>query len=101
MVNQDQIKQLSQRIQAIHDYLKLDEKRFQLKEEELKAQDPTFWDDPKKAEIKMKEIRGLKYWIESHDKLKGSLDDLEVLIDFAKEGAAEESEVDDYYKNLI
>ena len=101
MVNQDQIKQLSQRIQAIHDYLKLDEKRFQLKEEELKAQDPTFWDDPKKAEIKMKEIRGLKYWIESHDKLKGSLDDLEVLIDFAKEGAAEESEVDDHYKNLI
>ena len=101
MVNQDQIKLLQQRIQAIHDYLKIDEKRFHLKEEELKAQDPNFWDDPKKAEAKMKEIRGLKYWIESHDKLKNSLDDLEVLIDFVKEDAAEESEVDEHYATLI
>ena len=101
MVNQEQIKQLQQRIQAIHDYLKIDEKSFQLKEEELKSQDPNFWDDPKKAEAKMKAIRGLKYWIESHHKLTSSLEDLEVLIEFSKEGAAEESEVDEHYNQLI
>ena len=101
MVNQEQIKQLQQRIQAIHDYLKIDEKSFQLKEEELKSQDPNFWDEPKKAEAKMKAIRGLKYWIESHHKLTSSLEDLEVLIEFSKEGAAEESEVDEHYNQLI
>jgi peptide chain release factor 2 len=101
MVNQDQIKLLQSRIEAIHNYLKIDEKRFQLKEEELKTQDPTFWDDAKKAEAQMKEIRGLKFWIEAYDKLKSSLDDLEVLIEFVKEGAAEESEVDEQYEILL
>ena len=101
MVNQDQIKLLQSRIEAIHNYLKIDEKRFQLKEEELKTQDPTFWDDAKKAEAQMKEIRGLKFWIEAYDKLKSSLDDLEVLIEFVREGAAEENEVDEQYDILL
>jgi peptide chain release factor 2 len=101
MVNQDQIKLLQQRIEAIRTYLKIDEKRFQLKEEELKTQDPSFWDDAKKAEAQMKEIRGLKFWIEAYDKLKSSLDDIDVLIEFVKEGAAEESEVDEQYDALL
>jgi peptide chain release factor 2 len=100
MVNQDQIRQLNERIEGIKNYLKIDEKRFRLKEEELKTQDPNFWDDPKAAEKQMKEIRGLKFWIEAYDTLKSSLDDLEVLIDFVKEGAAEESEVDEHYNSL-
>jgi peptide chain release factor 2 len=81
--------------------LKIDEKRFQLKEEELKTQDPSFWDDAKKAEAQMKEIRGLKFWIEAYDKLKSAIDDLEVLLEFVKEGAAEESEVDEQYDMLL
>ena len=42
MVNQDQLKGLQQRILKIGEYLKIDEKRMQLKEEELKTQDPDF-----------------------------------------------------------
>ena len=59
MVNQEQLKDLQQRINAIAIYLKIDEKRIQLNEAELKTQDPTFWNDPKKAEIEMKNIRTL------------------------------------------
>jgi peptide chain release factor 2 len=70
MVNQDQLKDILGRIQAIESYLKISEKRIQLQEEELKTQDPTFWDDPKAAEIQMKSIRTLKFWIEAFDKLK-------------------------------
>ena len=40
MINQDQIKTLRNRIDAIGDYLKINEKRMQLSEEELKTQDP-------------------------------------------------------------
>ena len=47
MVNQDQLKDITQRVVAIEGYLKIPEKRMQLGEEELKTQDPTFWDDPK------------------------------------------------------
>jgi len=100
MVNQEQIKDLSARIEAIRSYLRIDEKRMQLKEEELKTQDPGFWDDPKKAEAKMKDIRSLKFWIDAHDRLKTGLDDLEVMLEFIREGAAEESEGDALFTQL-
>lgn len=101
MVNQDQIKQVQLRIEAIYNYLKIGEKRIQLKEEELKTQDPNFWDDAKKAESQMKSIRELKFWIGAYDKLNTSLQDLEVLIDFHKEEAVEEEEVDAHFQNLL
>jgi peptide chain release factor 2 len=100
MVNQDQIKEIHSRINAIGSYLKIEEKRLQLQEEELKTQDPLFWDDPKEAEAQMRSIRVLKFWIESYDQLKASFDDLEVLIEFAKEGMAEPKEVDEQFKIL-
>jgi peptide chain release factor 2 len=100
MVNQDQLKDISARIDAIANYLKIPEKRLQMQEEELKTQDPTFWDDPKAAEAQMKSIRTLKFWIDAYDKLKTRFDDTEVLIEFVKEGAAEESEVEASYQEL-
>lgn len=100
MVNQDQIKEILGRIQAIESYLKISEKRMQLQEEELKSQDPTFWDDAKAAEIQMKSIRTLKFWIDSYDQLKAAFDDLEVLIEFVKEGMAEPKEADEQFKIL-
>ncbi|TSJ45476.1 peptide chain release factor 2 [Fluviicola chungangensis] len=101
MVNSDQLKEINQRIDAIASYLKIPEKQMQLRESELKTQDPGFWDDPKKAEAQMKEIRGLKFWIESYTRLKSQAEDLEVLMDFVKEGAAEESECDVAYESLL
>jgi peptide chain release factor 2 len=101
MVNNEQLKEASQRIAAIADYLKINEKQMQLKEAELKTQDPGFWDDPKKAEVEMKTIRQLKFWIESYSGLKSQADDLEVLIEFVREGAAEEEELDEAYQKLL
>ena len=100
MVNSDQIKEVLARIVAIGAYLKIDEKRLQLQEEELKSQDPTFWDDPKTAEVQMKAIRLLKFWIDAFDQLKASFDDLEVLIEFVKEGMAEPKEADEQFTIL-
>ncbi len=101
MVNSDQLKEIQQRIQAISDYLKIPEKRVLLTEGELKSQDPSFWDDPKKAEAMMKTNRSLKFWIETYEHLKRSFEDLEVLIEFFKEGAADESEIDANYQHLL
>ena len=72
-----------------------------LKEAELKTQDPSFWNDPKKAEEQMKTIRGLKYWVESFDKSKAAVDDLEVLYEFVKEGMTSEAELDKSYKIIL
>ena len=55
----DQLKDLSKRIIGIREFLKIDEKKLQLKEHELKTHDPEFWNDPKSAEAHMKLIREL------------------------------------------
>jgi peptide chain release factor 2 len=101
MVNQEQIKEINKRIEAISVYLKIPQKRIELQEGELKTQDPGFWDDPKKAEAQMKALRSIKFWIETYDHLKTSADDIEVLLDFVKEEMAEESELDAAYKKLM
>lgn len=101
MVKQEQIKELSQRIAAIEDYLKIKEKKMELTEQELKTQDPSFWDDAKQAEKQMKAIRTLKFWVDTYDSLKALFDDLEVLVEFHKEGDVEESEVDEHYAKLL
>ncbi|MFM7683043.1 MAG: PCRF domain-containing protein, partial [Bacteroidota bacterium] len=97
----EQYKDLTKRVSDIQVFLKIDSKRMELKEEELKSQDPSFWDDPKKAEAQMKKIRGLKYWVESFDKVSSAVDDLEVMFEFVKEGVSSEQEMDDSYRSVL
>lgn len=101
MITADQQKDLSNRIEAIYNYLKIDEKEVELREKELKTQDPGFWDDAKKAEVHMKDIRGLKFWIESYRNLKQALDDIEVLVEFYKEDNSLEVEIEEQFKSLL
>ena len=101
MITSDQQKDLSNRIQAIYNYLKIDEKEVDLREKDLKTQDPGFWDDAKKAEGQMKEIRSLKFWIESYRTLKQALDDIEVLVEFHKEDSSLETEISEQFKLLL
>lgn len=97
----EQNKELENRITKIYSYLKIDEKTERLKEEELKTQDPQFWDDPKKAESQMKIIRGLKFWVEGFNQLNASFDDLQVLLEFQKEGEASPQEIDSQYQKVL
>ena len=101
MINQDQLKEVKERIEAIHGYLKMDEKRMQLSEEELKAQDPDFWNDSKEAEAQMKKIRGIKTWVDAYDKVVSMHEEVEILFDFLKDGEGEEDELDRNYEKLI
>lgn len=97
----EQYKDLLKRVSDIQAYLKIEDKRMQLREEELKTQDPSFWDDPKKAELQMKDIRVLKNWVETFDRVKSAADDLEIMFDFVKEGMSTEAEMDESYKSLV
>ena len=101
MITSDQLKDITSRVQAIYNYLKIDEKELDLREKELKTQDPDFWDDAKKAESQMKEIRTLKFWIESYNGLKQAQEDIEVLVEFYKEDSSLEQEIDEQYKSLL
>ena len=97
----DQLKDLSKRIIGIREFLKIDEKKLQLKEYELKTHDPEFWNDPKSAEAHMKLIREYKFWVLGFDDVEKKFGDLEVLVDFVKEEMASEEELGSAYSNLL
>ena len=97
----DQYKDLLKRVESIQNYLKIEEKRMQMREEELKTQDPSFWDDPKKAETQMKSIRGLKFWVDTFDRLQTAVSDLEVVMEFVKEGMSTEAELDQQFQLIL
>ncbi len=66
---------------------------LQLKEEELKAQDPDFWNNPKEAEEQMRKIRSIKVWTDGFEEVDRAMEDLIVLHDFFEAGEAREEEV--------
>lgn len=63
-------------------------------EEETISQAPGFWDDPKKAEHLLKEIKKKKDWTDAFAALERSIEDLGVLYDFYKSGDATEADVE-------
>ncbi|MBN2814416.1 MAG: peptide chain release factor 2 [Bacteroidales bacterium] len=97
MVTIEQIKALTERTNALGRYLDIDRKLSVIKEEEAKTHAPEFWNDPKNAEKKLREIATLKGWTNGYEKLGKEADDLQVLFDFYKEGEATEAEIDRQY----
>ncbi|MEY2938154.1 MAG: peptide chain release factor 2, partial [Bacteroidota bacterium] len=77
----------------------MENKKLQIQEDEKLTQDPSFWDDPKKAEVIMRQIRTRKMWVEAHNACHSGVEDLFVLYDFFKEGAATEEELDEQYQS--
>lgn len=69
-------------------------KRGQVAALQKKTESPDFWNDPKAAEVFMKNLNGVKSWVTGFDKAFTELEDLDVLYDFAKEslgGSADET----------
>jgi peptide chain release factor 2 len=93
MVTPDQIKNISERINKLKDYLDIDKKLIEISNEEEKASSPEFWNNPKQAEIVMKSLRSKKKWVEDYNKVKSDGEDLLVLYDFFKEDEATEEDV--------
>jgi peptide chain release factor 2 len=101
MVTQEQFKDLTQRIEKMRDYLSIEDKRQRIHEEDLRTQDPNFWEDPKRAEQILKQLRELKYCVETYDRLINSCEEFELMIEFYKEGGYTESEIDTYFKGIL
>ncbi|MDR1724052.1 MAG: peptide chain release factor 2 [Tannerella sp.] len=97
MITQDQLKDLLERGQALRRYLDVDAKIVQLEEEELRTQDPEFWEDAKRAEAQMLTVKALKNWIELYKEVEGAIEELNLAFDYAKEGVASEEDVDTAY----
>ncbi|NVJ88893.1 MAG: peptide chain release factor 2 [Flavobacteriaceae bacterium] len=93
MITQDQIKDISLRIDKLKKYLEIDKKLIEITNEEEKTANPDFWNNPKEAEKLMKSLRFKKKWVEDYNKIKTLNEDLNVLYEFYKEGEVEENEI--------
>uniref|UniRef100_UPI0030EBBD33 PCRF domain-containing protein n=1 Tax=Polaribacter vadi TaxID=1774273 RepID=UPI0030EBBD33 len=98
MITQDQLKDIAARIEKLKDYLEIDKKLIEIANEEEKTVDPNFWNDPKAAELFMKELRFKKKWVEDYNQIIRLNEDLNVFYDFYKEGEAEEEDVKNQYE---
>lgn len=86
-------------------------KRGQVAALQKKTESPDFWNDPKAAEVFMKNLNGVKSWVTGFDKAFTEVEDLDVLYDFAKEslgGSADETvttaetqELDESYSKAV
>lgn len=73
------------------------QKKRQIEDLEYTTTKEGFWDNPKEAQKTQKQIKGIKIWVDAFEKAAASVDDLNVLIEFAEAGEAETSEVDTQY----
>lgn len=103
MINQEQIKALHDRVEALTKCLDIESKRRKVAELQKQTEAPDFWGDPKAAEAFMKKMNGVKAWVTDYDKAASLTDDLDVLYEFAKDSmdmSAEDVVASDEMKEL-
>lgn len=101
MIAHEQLGKLTVRIDKLRSYLEIDKKKILIQNEEEKSSNPDFWNNPKEAELVMKNLRGLKKWVNDYEKIVGLKDDLSVVLDFFKEGEATTEEVQQLESELV
>ena len=101
MITQDNLTDISTRIDKLKGYLEIDKKLIEIQNEEEKTANPDFWNDPKEAEKVMKQLRFKKKWVEDYRKVKQFNEDLNVFYEFYKEDEAEEKDVIQQYEKTM
>lgn len=74
---------------------------IQLQEEELKTQDPAFWNNPKEAEAQMKVVRSIKVWTDGFKQVDQAMEDMLVLYDFFEMDEATEEDIDQNFNATL
>ncbi|MEA2105217.1 MAG: peptide chain release factor 2 [Bacteroidota bacterium] len=101
MISNEQLKEVEKRTDALRRHLDIEGKTIRIEEEEEKTQAPDFWDDPQQAEKQLKQISGLKAWTNAFNEIRTQVDELQLALDFYKEGEMEEAEVDRQYEKTL
>ena len=101
MITQEQLKDVLDRADKLKHYLKIDEKKIEYEEEDLRTQAPDFWEDQKRAEEQMKKVKAIKKWIDGYNEVRTAADELQLAFDFFKEEMVTEEEVDNDYRHAI
>ncbi len=66
---------------------------IEIENEQEKTLDPGFWDNPQEAQEQMRFIQSKKKWVDQYEEANILVADLEVLMEFSKEGEVSDDEV--------
>lgn len=95
MIQSETLKDILERVKNLHNYLEIDKKTIEIANDEEKAASPEFWDNPKTAQLHLKQLNLKKSWVKDYQDVKNAANDLEVLYDFYKEmGEGSEDDID-------
>ena len=101
MITIEQLKEVKERTESLNRYLDIDGKKMQYEEEQIRTQDPSFWEDAKRAEAQMKLVKGLEKWIKDYAAVETLVSELETAFEFFREELVSEEEVDDLYARTL
>ncbi|PHN08540.1 peptide chain release factor 2 [Flavilitoribacter nigricans DSM 23189 = NBRC 102662] len=97
----DQLNDLKERLVSLRRYLDVDERKRQIEDKEQQSLNPNFWDDPKRAETILKELKSHKNWVEQYEDVATLVEDTEVLQEFYQEGEGTEEDVNARYREAL
>ena len=101
MITSAQTKDLLERVGKLKTYLEIEKKLITISNEEEKAANPNFWDNPKKAEVLMKSLRNTKKWVADYNQVKIDAEDTQILYEFYKEDEATEEDVTNQFNKTL
>ncbi|MGB5364215.1 MAG: peptide chain release factor 2 [Aureibaculum sp.] len=101
MITQEDIKDIDDRVEKLREYLNIEQKLIEISNEEEKASNPEFWNNPREAEVLMRSLRLKKKWVEDYNTIKTNNEELQIMYDFLKDGEGSETEVMNRYNKTL
>ena len=97
MITKEYLKNLILRKEKLYKVLEIKNKETQVNNLEKNTQEQEFWEEPKKAQIILKQLSSLKIWLKAYNLIKNNIDELQILIELE----ANENELELNYKKTI
>ena len=101
MITSDQLKDVTERTQALHHYLNIDQKKIEFEEEQLRTQAPDFWEDPQRAQEQMIKVKGIEKWLKGYEQVRQMADELQLAFEFYRDEMVTEEELERDYAKAI
>ncbi len=101
MIQAEQFKDIKTRIEDLHKFLQIEKKKIEISNDDEKTAAPEFWNNAKEAETFLKQLRSKKKWVNDYGEINTQFEDLQVLMEFAKEDADSEKELEEQFPQLV